>query len=103
MAARYAALLTDRQADLLIYLDDTIQRIPELTRQYNSVLVEFDERPVSKESIYASLRWLEARGLAMRNPGWKWPHEWTATEDGQLALDAAESTPALRPTRRLAA
>ena len=58
---------------------------------------------VTRESVYQSLRWLEARGLVMRNPGTWYNQEWTATEAGQRAADAAEAHPELRPTRRVAA
>lgn len=100
MAKRYEALLTERQVEILGCADDSIITVPGLYRCFAEVNPDFGMLPFSRESLYASVRTLEARGLLVRNPGYTWPIEFTATEDGQKALDIAESSDILTPSRR---
>ena len=86
---RYQALLTVRQTEILTFLDDRSRTVPQLWEDFESVNWEWDLPVPARESIYVSLRWLEARGLVIRDDSY-WPHLWTATDAGGRALDDAE-------------
>jgi hypothetical protein len=94
------ASLTARQLEILTFLDDKILTAPELVSAFNELHDSTD--PVawpraSYESVYISLVILHSRGLVMRND--TWPIEWSATEEGQRALDTVENHPELRPRK----
>ena len=90
MARRYEALLTIRQWELITFCEERIRTISQLYQDLKDLNAEWGEPPVIRESIYASMCILERRGLVMRNPGYMWPHEWTATEAGLEARDLSE-------------
>lgn len=87
---RYEALLTIRQYELITFCEERIRTIPQLFEDLKQINLDFGDPIVSRESIYASMCILERRGLVMRNPGYEWPHEWTATDAGLEARDLSE-------------
>lgn len=94
--ARYAALLTNRQTELLILLDEKIDTVPGITEKLNSVNADMGDPWVTRESIYQSLLWMLGRGLVIKDDE-PWPHRWAASDKGREALEISESTTSLRP------
>jgi hypothetical protein len=97
--ARYEALLTIRQQELLMLCEERIVTIPRLYEDLKDLNLDFGYPVVTRESIYTSLTTLERRGLIMRNDG-TWPFEWAATDEGREALELSEHD-CLTPSRRL--
>jgi hypothetical protein len=97
----YEALLTNRQVEILICCDDQIVTVPRLWESFRQIQLDWEEPPISRESLYVSLCILERRGLVIRDDGY-WPHQWTATDEGKEALEIAESTDVLKPSRKTA-